>query len=237
MHQRYRTRWNFEDKDWPFIQAFENYARRQGWSPREIETAYDFYKDLFKPGAAPMSPAEALDAFEGFAIAKGLSPHQVLGVRDFQAAVSSSGPQQFLPQHTREDDSQRAHYLEQLMKDPASVYYADKGLLTERMYPDPEAFVAALPEPVPTGEGSTLARLNLAGAAPEPSFQQRRIEQLESMMRDPKSDYYEGKNTAELKSEYRKLLGDPGPDTAPKLQIGRLQENMPPPVGTVIETD
>jgi hypothetical protein len=244
MHPSYAHRWNFGPQDEPYVRAFEHYTRAQGWTRAEVEKAYDWYAAHFnKANAQPMDPESLMADFEQYALAKNFSVDQIRGVRDFRAGIAEHGPAPFLPQVTRRDDAERARYIEKLIKNSSDEYFASPELkaeyteILERLAgPDPDNMPPPTPEPVATGEGSTLAKLNLAGTS-EPSFKEKRLAEFEAMTRDPNGDYYHGRNSQALKDEFLTLLGGEPVRAEPKLHIGKLEADAPRPPGTVIESE
>ena len=64
--------------------------------------------------------------------------------------------------------------------------------------------------------------------APDPlGVHAPRLREFEAMLKNPKSDYYEGANSKALRQEYFQLLGGEPASSEPKLQIGNVQPDTP----------
>ena len=129
-----------------------------------------------------------------------------------------------------------------MMKDPDSAYYTDpeeklkyRAALTRLAGPDPDALLAAPPE-APRPSGSVFDTLQVA---PTVDFKTQRLQALEKMVANPQSDYWQGTNSKELRSEYHRLLGGEEPSAEPKMQVGRVVSDTnpapAPPAATISE--
>jgi len=80
-----------------------------------------------------------------------------------------------------------------------------------------------------TEANQTFKMLNSPEFAPQPSHTEQRLAQFAAMLKDSKSDYFQGPNSKALKQEYFSLLGGEAPSNEPKMQIGNVQPDTPAP--------
>jgi hypothetical protein len=237
MHPSYFSRWKFSAEDAPFVAAFENWAKKAGWTRKQVEQGFSWYADTHKPNQPPMSTEDGWASWENFAVAKGFSVQDIKATAQFHDTLVTQGPAAFAEQYSRADDLKRAAEIEQLMKVPNGEYDANPEMrleyhdILERLGgTDPNDLpLAPVQQHEPITEANQTFRMLDAVHVPRPSHTEMRLKDFDALLKNPKSDYYEGANSKALRQEYFQLLGGEAPDTSHKLQIGNVQPDTSTP--------
>ncbi|SRR5579871_140992 len=190
MH-RYREFGLVSEEDEVLRRAFRDGFKRAGLSFAQFIDALAWYRDHARPAS---DEAQLADAFAQFAAEKGWPTQQRDGVLDVYRAIRDNGPEAVMqPRPADEDRAVLAHADELLRSDPAR-YWGDVEL-------QDAAFEAhERLNGVPSAPGS-------ARPSEEISRDQRRVEEIECLLRDPTGEGQRRYWTdAELRADYGQAL-------------------------------
>jgi hypothetical protein len=197
LHPAY-SKFKFTEADEPYVRAFEASVRRAGWDQKQIDTAFEWYRDRFKPG---MTPADAFSSFQTHAEHQGLSDVQIEGAGMWHDAVREHGVQAFTPVTSAEGDATRQKEIDALRADPNSEYYVGPKA-AELQREELEILERQAAAPATPGQ---------APASGQPGANTQRMAQLNEMRADPNSEYYVGPNAQALQAEERGLIEGQSP--------------------------
>jgi hypothetical protein len=222
MHPSYRARFGFRDEDAKYVEAFEHWASAQGWSGKQIDSAFSWYHERYRDG---MDYPQMSASFTEYGGRQGITADQVQSAANFIGTAAINGPENFIPQSNRADDLKFTQQIEAMMSGPDSDrYFADKELQL--------AFYNAL-ERLNGGENAGPAET----APPPTRATAKRVQEMELMLRDPKSEYFTGVNAKALQSEYLALLSgnEPTAPSAPASTSDGGYGEFQPQVSTPVE--
>jgi hypothetical protein len=186
MHPAILAKYGLRAEDAPFLEAWRNFAQANGL---DFEDGLTWYRERWRPG---MSDADAFADFMQYAGGQGWSDVQIEQAGQWHDTVALHGVEAIpAPKVNRGQDAETIARAEHLLKHDRKAYYSDETLQIEYQ--------------------EALARQSGGAPAPSARTSSRRAE-IESLIKDRRSDYYRSDERGEaLQLEYKTILaGDQG---------------------------